>query len=74
MSHAKASLAGAEWLREDRKEFKVESLAGEVATGGRLAGRLTGQRTSDGRPYRFDLTFVLALATQEAASGITCGP
>lgn len=73
MSHAKAPLAGATWLLDDRKEFKVELLEGEVATGGHLQGRITGQRTSDGRPYRFDLTFDLKLPTQEAASGIACG-
>lgn len=73
MSHAKAPLAGATWLMDDRKEFKVELLEGEVATGSHLQGRITGQRTSDGRPYRFDLLFKVQLPTQEAASGIACG-
>ncbi len=73
MSHAKAPLASATWLLSDRKEFKVERLEGEAVPGGRLVGRITGQRSSDGRPYRFDLTFDLQLPTQEAAAGITCG-
>lgn len=73
MSHARAPLASATWLLNDRKEFKVERLEGEAVPGGRLAGRITGQRSSDGRPYRFDLTFDLQLPTQEAAAGITCG-
>ncbi|MEP0773242.1 MAG: hypothetical protein HRF46_02630 [Acidobacteriota bacterium] len=73
MSHAKAPLASATWLLDDRKEFKVERLEGEAVPGGRLVGRITGQRSSDGRPYRFDLTFDLQLPTQEATAGIACG-
>lgn len=73
MSHKASPMAGATWLLEGKADFKVESLEGEVVTGGRLQGRITGQRTSDGRPYRFDLIFNVQLPTQEAASGIACG-
>jgi hypothetical protein len=73
LSHAKSPLAGAQWLVEAPKELRVERIEGEIVPGGRLAGRIVGGRTSDGRPYRLDLTFDLALPTQEAASGIACG-
>lgn len=73
MSHAKAPLAGATWLLRDGREFRVERLDGDAEPGGRLTGRITGERSSDGRPYRFDLTFDLQLPTQEAAAGIACG-
>jgi hypothetical protein len=60
-------------MMDNRKEFEIESLRGEVTSGGRLTGKLTGQRTSDGRSYRFELVFNLAPPTQEAATGVACG-
>ena len=73
LSHAKSPLAGAQWVMAAPQELRVERLEGEAVPGGRLAGRIVGERSSDGRPYRLDLTFDLALPTQEAASGIACG-
>jgi hypothetical protein len=66
-------MAGAQWVVEAPKEFKVERIAGEVKPGGKLAGRITGGRTSDGRPYAWDLVFDVVLPAKEAAAGLTCG-
>jgi len=52
---------------------KVDRIAGDVKPGGRLTGRITGSRSSDGRPYSWDLTFDVTLPPKEAASGLTCG-
>jgi hypothetical protein len=73
LTHAKSAMAGAQWVVGAPKEFKVERIAGEVKAGGKLAGRITGSRASDGRPYAWDLTFDLTLPANEAASGVTCG-
>lgn len=73
LTHAKSAMAGAQWVVRAPKEFKVERIAGEVKAGGKLAGRITGGRTSDGRPYAWDLAFDVTLPAIEAASGISCG-
>jgi hypothetical protein len=53
------------------QDFKVEQIAGEAVPGGKLSGRITGKRASDG-PYTWDLKFDVTLPTQEAASGVAC--
>lgn len=70
MSHAKSAMAGRQWLLK-AKEFRVDSLAGEVRAGSRLVGRIAGTRESDGR-YAWDLSFDVTLPQQEAAAGIGC--
>lgn len=72
-THAKSPMAGAQWLIEAPKDFKVERISGEVRPGGKLSGRITGGRSSDGRPYAWDFTFDVTLPANEAASGIGCG-
>ena len=72
LSHAKSAMAGRQWLLEAPQDFKVEQIAGEAVPGGRLSGRITGQRASEGS-YTWDLKFDVTLPTQEAASGVTCG-
>jgi hypothetical protein len=71
LSHAKSAMAGRQWLLESPQDFKVEQIAGEAVPGGKLSGRITGQRASDGA-YAWDLKFELTLPTQEAASGVAC--
>jgi hypothetical protein len=44
-----------------------------VRPGGKLSGRITGGRSSDGRPYAWDFTFDVTLPANEAASGVGCG-
>ena len=73
MSHAKSAMASAQWVIETPRDFKVEQLSGDLKPGGRLAGRITGRRTVDGRPYTWDLAFDVTLPAKEAASGMTCG-
>lgn len=73
LNHAKSAMAGAQWVIEAPKDFKVDRISGSVKPGGNLTGRIVGSRTSDGRPYAWDLTFDVTLPTQEAASGLSCG-
>lgn len=73
LTHAKSAMAGAQWVIEAPKDFKVERIAGDVKPGGKLAGRITGSRSSDGRPYAWDLTFDVTLPAKEAAAGMSCG-
>lgn len=72
-SHAKSPLGGAQWVIEAPKDFKVEAISGDVKPGGRLAGRITGSRSSDGLRFTWDLSFDVSLPAREAASGVTCG-
>ncbi len=72
-THGKSAMAGAQWLIEAPKDFKVERISGDVRPGGKLSGRITGGRSSDGRPYAWDFTFDVTLPASEAASGIGCG-
>lgn len=71
LNHAKSAMAGRQWLLEAPQDFKVEQITGEAVPGGKLSGRITGQRASDGA-YTWDLKFDLTLPTQEAASGVAC--
>jgi hypothetical protein len=73
LTHAKSAMASAQWVIEAQKDFKVEKISGSVKPGGNLAGRIVGSRTSDGRPYAWDLTFDVTLPSTEAASGLSCG-
>lgn len=72
LTHAKSAMAGAQWVVEAPRDFKVERISGDLKPGGKLSGRITGARTSDGRPYSWDLAFDLTLPAREAASGMTC--
>ena len=72
-THGKSAMAGAQWLVEAPKDFKVERISGDVHPDGKLSGRITGGRSSDGQPYTWDFTFDVTLPANEAASGIGCG-
>lgn len=73
LTHAKSAMAGAQWVVQATKDFKVERISGDVKPGGNLTGRITGSRSSDGRPYAWDLTFDVMLPAKEAAAGVACG-
>lgn len=73
LTHAKSAMAGAQWVVKAPKEFKVESIAGDIRPGGKLTGRITGGRSSDGRPYTWDLSFSVTLPAKDAAAGLSCG-
>jgi hypothetical protein len=66
---------GPSWVFQLDKDHdvKVERMAGKLAPGGKLAGRITGQRQSDGQPYSFDLDFDLALPSKSSLAGPDCG-
>jgi len=69
-NHAKSLLAGIQWTVKSPKDFKLESLTGEVKPGGALAGRIVGKW----HKTTWDLTFDLKLpATTDAAQGMDCG-
>ncbi len=68
-NHAKATLAGVQWVLAAPAEFKVEKLYGEVKPAGVLAGRVTGARGKTS----FTLDFDLALPAKDAAAGMNCG-
>lgn len=53
MNHADSPMLGRQWVLEPHKDkvFKVERLSGDLKLGGRLAGHVTGGKTSDGLPY-----------------------
>lgn len=55
------------------KGLKIERLSGKLEPGGTLAGRITGQRTSDGQPYSWEIDFEMKLPAKSAAAGPTCG-
>ena len=73
LTHAKSAMAGAQWVIQAPKDFKVDKISGDLKPGGNLVGKITGSRASDGRPYAWDLSFDVTLPAKDAASGITCG-
>jgi len=73
LTHAKSAMAGAQWVIKAPKEFKVDTISGDLKPGGKLVGKITGSRSSDGRPYSWDLAFDLMLPGKSAASGVACG-
>jgi hypothetical protein len=75
MNHADSPLLGRQWVLQlpKDKELKVEKLSGDLKLGGRLAGRVTGGKMSDGLPYSWEIEFDLPLPAKSAASGLSCG-
>lgn len=73
LNHAKSPMAAAQWAVQSPKDFKVDKISGDIKPGGTLAGKITGSRTSDGRPYSWDLQFDVKLPEKGAASGVACG-
>jgi type 1 fimbria pilin len=59
-------------LPGDKANLKVEKLTGELKTGGRLAGRITGGKREGERPYSWDVDFDVALPAKTAAAGPGC--
>jgi hypothetical protein len=76
IDRADSPLAGRQWVFELPKEketFSFRKLAGTIVPGGRISGRATGGKTSDGLVYSWDATFDLALPAKSAAAGVGCG-
>ena len=58
---------------KEAKELTIETLAGTLAPGGRLSGRITGAKTSDGLRYSWDVAFDLEIPAKQAVAGAGCG-
>ncbi len=50
----------------------LQKLSGSLKLGGRLAGKITGAKKSDGLDYSWDIVFDLALPAKAAAAGPSC--
>jgi len=74
MNHSDSPMLGRQWVMLPKdKELKVEKVSGDLKLGGRLAGRMTGGKTSDGLPYSWEIEFDFPLPARSAASGLSCG-
>jgi len=60
-------------LPAEKEHLAFQKLAGTIDPGGRISGRATGGKTSDGSTYSWDATFDLALPAKSAAAGPGCG-
>ncbi len=54
-------------------EKKVEKLSGDLKLGGRLTGRITGGKMSDGLKYSWEADFDMTLPKKSAEGGLVCG-
>jgi len=59
-------------LPQDNSVVKIERLSGDVKLGGRLAGRITGGRTSDGKKFSWEADFDMKLPATSSSSGQGC--
>lgn len=60
-------------LPKDKDIVKIEKLAGDLKLGGKLAGRITGGKTSDGLKYSWEADFDMKLPAKAAFGGQGCG-
>jgi hypothetical protein len=73
---AGAPFSSRQWVLElpkDKEILKIVKLSGTAAPGGRLSGRFTGGKLSDGLKYSWDAAFDLALPAKSAYGGVSCG-
>ena len=73
---ASSVMASRQWvfkLPAEKEHLAFQKLAGTIDPGGRISGRATGGKTSDGEKYSWDATFDLALPAKSAAAGPGCG-
>ncbi len=76
MASASSMMLQRQWVFElpkDAAELKIVKLAGTLAPGGRLSGRIAGGKTSDGLKYSWAADFDLAIPAKQAAAGPGCG-
>jgi hypothetical protein len=74
VAHSSSPMLGRQWVFElpKDKDLKIEKLSGKLASGGKLAGRITGAKTSDGLTYSWQADFDVQLPTKAAAAGLSC--
>jgi hypothetical protein len=68
-NHAKSLLAGIQWNVKAPKDFKVQTLNGEVQPGGNLVGQIIGSW----RKTTWNITFDVKLPATDSATGMSCG-
>jgi hypothetical protein len=75
VNHASSPMLGRQWVFElpKDKELKIQKLSGDLKSGGRLAGKITGGKKSDELDYSWDLVFDIAVPAKAAAAGPGCG-
>ena len=75
ISHASSAILQRQWVFElaQGSELKIERLSGTLEAGGRIAGRITGGKTSDLLKYSWEADFDLALPQGNALAGPGCG-
>ena len=75
VEHASAPILGRQWVFDlpKDKELKIEKLSGNLALGGKLAGRMTGAKKSDDLDYKWEIDFDVQLPKKAAAAGPGCG-
>jgi type 1 fimbria pilin len=59
-------------LPADKANLKIVKLSGDLKTGGRLAGKITGAKKEREQPYSWDVDFDVALPAKGAAAGPGC--
>lgn len=73
---ASSFMASRQWVFElpkDKAILKIEKLTGNAVPGGKLSGRITGGKTSDGQKYSWEADFEVTLPSKSAAAGNGCG-
>ena len=73
---AGAPFSGRQWVFDLPKEkdvLKIEKLTGTIAPGGKLSGRITGGKVSDGLKYSWEADFDFTLPVKGAFGGTSCG-
>ena len=76
VNHGSSPMLGRQWVFDlpKDKELKIDKLSGNLALGGKLAGRMTGGKKSDGVDYKWEIDFDVQLPKKAAAAGPGCGP
>ncbi len=76
VNHADSFMVSRQWVFElprDKAMLRIEKLAGNIVPGGKISGRFTGGKVSDGAKYSWEANFDLALPAKSAAAGQGCG-
>ncbi len=73
---AGSPLLGRNWvfdLPKDKEILKIRKLTGNTVPGGKLSGRITGGKVSDGLKYSWEADFDFTLPAKGAFGGLSCG-
>ena len=60
-------------LPKDKDILKIEKLTGSIVPGGKISGRFTGGKLSDGLKYSWEADFEFTLPAKSAFAGLGCG-